>query len=171
MVEWTGVRYADGPTVEVEIWIDAPPERVWGIVSDIGAMPGMSPELQSVSWCDGAAGGPALGRGFTGTNRHPAMGEWTTTSYIVECDEPRAFAWAVGAADHPATTWRFTLEPRDGGTMLRQWMRMGPAPSGLSIAIERMPDKEQKIVFVRLREHEKAMTGTVAAVKERAEGA
>ena len=29
---------------------------------------------------------------------------------------------------------------------------MGPARSGLSHAIDRMPDKEQKIVFVRLRE-------------------
>jgi len=169
MVEWTGVRYADGPTVEVETWIGAPPERVWGIVSDIGAMPGMSPELQSVAWCDGGAGEPAVGRGFTGTNRHPAMGEWTTTSYVIACDAPRTFAWAVTDPEHPSATWRFTLEPRDGGTVLRQWMRMGPAPSGLSIAIERMPDKEQKIVFVRLREHEKAMTATVAAIKEKAE--
>ena len=29
---------------------------------------------------------------------------------------------------------------------------MGPARSGLSIAIDAMPEKEQKIVFVRLRE-------------------
>lgn len=171
MVEWTGARYADGPTVEAETWIDAPPERVWGIVSDISAMPGMSPELQSVAWCDGRADGPAVGRSFTGANRHPAIGEWTTTSYIVECDEPRAFAWAVGDPDYPSTTWRFTLEARDGGTVLRQWMRMGPAPGGLSPAIERMPEKEQKIVFVRLREHERAMSDTVAAVKERAERA
>lgn len=171
MVEWTGARYADGPAVEVETWIDAPPEEVWPIVSDIGAMPGMSPELQSVAWCDGHANGPGVGRSFTGTNRHPAMGEWTTTSYVVECEEPRRFAWAVGDPENPATTWRFTLEPRDGGTKLRQWMRMGPAPSGLSLAIARMPDKEQKIVFVRLREHERAMTGTVASVKEKAERA
>jgi len=29
-VEWTGARYADKPTVEVPIEINAPPERVWG---------------------------------------------------------------------------------------------------------------------------------------------
>ena len=34
-MEWTGARYADKPTVEVLIEIDAPPERVWAIVSDI----------------------------------------------------------------------------------------------------------------------------------------
>ena len=38
-----------------------------------------------------------------------------------------------------------------GGTLLRQWVQMGPGRSGLSVAIDRMPEKEQKIVFVRLR--------------------
>ena len=38
-VEWTGARYADSPTVESSTWIDAPPERVWELVSDIGLMP------------------------------------------------------------------------------------------------------------------------------------
>jgi hypothetical protein len=28
-MEWTGARYADTPTVEARIWIDAPAERVW----------------------------------------------------------------------------------------------------------------------------------------------
>jgi hypothetical protein len=32
-----------------------------------------------------------------------------------------------------------------------------------------MPDKEQKIVFVRLREFEASITATLAAIKERAE--
>lgn len=171
MVEWTGARYADCPTVEVETWIDAPPERVWPIVSDIGAIPDGSPELQAAEYCDGAEGGPAVGRRFSGTNRHPAIGEWTTTSYIVACDEPRVFEWAVTDPDNPTSSWRFTLEPRDGGTLLRQWFRMGPAPSGLTPAIERVPDKEQKIVYRRLSEHEKGMTATVAAIKEKAEKA
>ena len=171
MVEWTGATYADCPTVEVEIWIDAPPERVWPVVSDIGAIPGMSPELRAAEYCDGGAGGPAVGRSFSGTNRHPAIGEWTTTSYIVTCDEPRVFEWAVTDPANPTSSWRFTLETRDGGTLLRQWFRMGPAPSGLSAAIERMPDKEQKIVHRRLGEHEAGMNATVAAIKEKAERA
>ena len=36
-------------------------------------------------------------------------------------------------------------------------------PVGLSLAIEQMPDKEQKIVFVRLREFERNMTFTLDA--------
>ena len=39
---------------------------------------------------------------------------------------------------------------------------MGPGRSGLSIAIDAMPEKEQKIVFVRLREWETAMKHNLA---------
>jgi hypothetical protein len=34
-----------------------------------------------------------------------------------------------------------------------------------------MPDKEQKIVFVRMREFENSMTATIAAIKDRVEAA
>ena len=78
-MEWTGARYADKPTVEVRIWVDAPPARVWELVSDIGLMPSMSSELQSVAWLDGA-NGPTAGARFTGRSKHEALGEWETTS-------------------------------------------------------------------------------------------
>ena len=167
-MEWTGARYADKPTVEVPIEIDAPPERVWAIVSDIAVMPGASPELQAVEWLDGR-NGPGLGARFAGHNRHEAFGEWSTVSVIVEYDPPRVFAWAVGDPEFPAAIWRFSLEPHEGGTLLRQWVQMGPGRSGLSYAIDRMPDKEQKIVFVRLREFEANMGATLAAIKRLAE--
>lgn len=163
-MEWTGARYADSPTVEVSTWIAAPPERVWPLVSDITLMPELSGELQDVAWCDGA-----VGERFVGRNRHDAMGEWTTTSHVITCEPPAVFAWAVTDPANPTASWRFTLESADGGTTLRQWMRIGPAPSGISLAIERMPDKEQKIVFVRMRELETSMIATLAAIKDRVE--
>ncbi|WP_410579259.1 SRPBCC family protein [Amycolatopsis sp. lyj-108] len=168
-MEWTGAKYADKPTVEVEAWVDADPKRVWSIVSDVRLMPEMSQEVRSVEWCDGAAGEAMVGRRFVGHSKHDSFGEWETTSYVVECEAPRVFAWAVQDPETPTAVWRFTLEPENGGTKLRQWMQMGPGRSGLSLAIDQMPDKEQKIVFVRLREFENAMTGTLAAIKERAE--
>jgi len=168
-MEWTGARYADTPTVQTRIWIDAPPGRVWPLVSDIGLMPGMSEELQSVQWLDGAEG-PALGARFLGRSRHEAMGEWSTTSSVVEFEPERVFAWAVGDdPGNPGALWRFRLEPSGGGTELSEWMQLGPGRSGLSLAIDQMPDKEQKIVFVRLREFERSMTATLAHIKKLAE--
>lgn len=167
-VEWTGARYADKPTVEASTWIDADPARVWGLVSDIKLMPTLSNELQAVEWAEGADA-PRVGARFTGHNEHEAFGHWSTTSQIVSCDEQREFAWAVGEPDNPAAMWRFRLTPRDGGTALSYWMQMGPGRSGLSVAIESMPDKEQKIVFVRMREFEAAIGKTLAAIKRLAE--
>jgi uncharacterized protein YndB with AHSA1/START domain len=167
-MEWTGARYADIPTVEVETWIDATPERVWELVSDVDLMPSMSVELQSVEWLDGATG-PAPGAKFVGRSRHEALGEWATTSYVVEFEPGRVFAWAVQDPDRPTAVWRFRLTPKDGGTRLSEWMQMGPGRSGLSLAIDRMPDKEQKIVFVRMREFERNIAATLAQIKKLAE--
>jgi hypothetical protein len=168
-MEWTGARYADKPTVEVETFVEAPPEQVWRIVSDIHLMPELSDEVQRVEWQDGATG-PSVGARFVGYNKHEAFGEWQTTSIVTECEEPTVFAWAIGDVEFPGAIWRFTIEPNGEGSTLRQWVQMGPARSGLSVAIERMPDKEQKIVFVRLREYETGMAANLAEIKSRAEG-
>ncbi len=167
-MEWTGARYADRPTVQAQTWIDADPSAVWRIVADVELMPTMSDELQRVKWCDGATG-PSVGATFIGHSRHDALGEWSATSQIIECAEPEVLAWAVGDATNPGAVWRFSLQPKNGGTELTQWMQLGPGRSGLSFAIDRMPEKEQKIVFVRLREFEKAIINTLGQIKTRVE--
>lgn len=167
-MEWTGARYADQPTVEVTTWIAAPPGTVWALVSDVTRMPEMSEELQSARWAEGASG-PAVGVRFVGRSRHEQFGEWETTSTVVACDPEREFAWAVGDPAQPSAVWRFGLEPKNDGTVLSQWMRMGPGRSGLSFAIDAMPEKEQKIVFVRLREFERGMAATLEHIRQRAE--
>lgn len=164
----TGARYADCPTVTVATEIAADPPRVWALVCDITLMPRFSGELQAVQWLDGADR-PVLGAAFLGRNRHDAIGEWTTRSQIIACDEPREFAWAVGDPAEPAATWRFRLAPDPGGTTLTYTAQLGPGRSGLSPAIEAMPDKEQQIVFRRLREFEAGMTATLAGIKRLAE--
>ena len=168
-MEWTGARYADNPTVQVQTWIAALPARVWELVSDIELMPTMSQELQSVEWLDGASE-PAVGAKFIGRSKHESLGEWATTSHVIECEPERVFAWAVEDPANPTAIWRFRLEPKNGGTELSEWMQMGPARSGLSFAIDRMPEKEQKIVFVRMREFEQNMAATLAHIKKLAEG-
>jgi uncharacterized protein YndB with AHSA1/START domain len=167
-MEWTGARYADKPSVEVQTWIDAPPRRVWELVADIELMPTLSGELQSVEWLDGVTKA-AVGARFVGHSKHEALGTWSTTSVVIECDPEQVLAWAVQDPQNPTAIWRFRLTPKDGGTELSQWMQMGPARSGLSFAIDRMPEKEQKIVFVRMREFEQNMTATLAHIKRLAE--
>ena len=167
-MEWTGARYADQPTAEAETLIAATQQRVWELVSDITVMPLFSDELQSVEWLDGTTT-PHVGARFAGHSKHSALGEWTTQSQIVELQPPSVFAWAVGDPEDPSARWRFDVRPDPAGAILRYQVKMGPGPSGLSLAIERMPDKEEKIVFVRMREFEHGIQATLAGIRELAE--
>jgi len=154
------VRYADGPSVTVDLYVAAPPEAIWPLVSDINLPARFSTEFQGAEWLDDAQ------TSFLGRNQHPAAGEWTSTSYVVERVENRVFAWAVSDPDHPAASWRFELEAEGAGTRLRQAMRMGPAPSGLTPAITAMPDKEERIIARRLDEHRTNMLATLQGIKD-----
>jgi hypothetical protein len=162
------MRFADGPTMEVEVHVEAPPEQVWPVVADIGVPTRFSSELQEAVWLDDAAGAEQGAR-FRGRNLHPARGEWETTSTVVACEPGRVFAWAVGDPDQPSALWRFELEPAEGGTRLRQWAQMGPGPSGVTMVIEKMPDKEEAIIERRLGEWRQNMVATVEGIKGLAE--
>jgi len=162
------MKYTDGPTAEATVHIAAPPERVWPLVSDIHLIADLSVEVQEVAWLDGAEQ-PEVGATFRGRNRHPAVGEWTTVSHVVECAAPRAFGWVVGAVANPTAAWRFELTEHDGGTDLRQWARMGPGPSNLQPAIAAMPDKEDRIVDGRLGEFQAGIDANLVALKKMAE--
>jgi hypothetical protein len=155
------MRYADGPSVEVETLIDASLGAVWALVSDVTIPVRFSTELEEVTWLDDTR--------FTGRSRHPAIGEWSTTCTVVACDPESLFAWVVGDPENPSAQWRFSLEAEGNVTRLRQWMRMGPAVSGLNIAIEAMPDKEERIIGRRLDEHRANMQLTVDGIKSLAE--
>ncbi|MDA8359697.1 MAG: SRPBCC family protein [Actinomycetota bacterium] len=161
------MRYADGPTSEVEVLVEAPVERVWQLVSDVNLPSRFSEEFTGARWIDA---GPALGARFVGRNEHPALGSWETTSWVTRYEPYRAFGWAVSDPENPSATWWFTLEELPGRVRLQQGGRMGPAPSGLSIAIAAMPDKEERIVARRLQEWTRGMQATIAGIKALAEG-
>jgi len=164
-------RMADQPTVEVEVQVAAPASVVWELVTDPALPARFSAEFQEGSW-DPEAPGPALGARILGHNRHPAIGEWRTTSVVVVCEPGRRFSWAVGDAENPAATWSFEIDPVGGSTdsvVVRQRAVMGPGPSGLTAAIDGRPELEERIVASRLAEHERNMRATLEGIKALAE--
>ena len=149
--------------------VNAPVETVWALITDITLMPRFSGELQRVQWADGFDG-PRIGARFIGVNRHPNVGEWTTTSTVVECDRPRIFSWAVGDLRNPAATWQFELTHSGDACAVRYTARIGPGPSGVTMLIERQPDRAAQIISDRLGALSAAMASTLAGIADLAEG-
>ena len=157
-----------GPGQMVEVDIKARPEIVWELVTDVNLSAEFSEEFQAGEWDDPDAE-PGIGSTFTGHNKHPQVGEWSTTSHVTEWAPPNEFAWHVADIEQPAAQWRFVIEKVPGGSRLRYHVRLGPGRSGLTPAIEAMPDKEPRILAGRQREHRDNMQRVIEGIKQKAE--
>jgi nitroreductase len=160
------IRFEDGPGAVAEIDIDAPTGKVWAIVTDINLPARFSDEFLGAEWAGDDRG---VGAMFHGRNRHNAVGEWSVPCFVEALDERRRFGWCTSDPDHPGARWRFDLEPNGGRTRLRFSYRMGPGPSGTTMAIAAHPGKEARVLRRRLGEVSANMQRTVSGIKEIAE--
>ena len=105
--------------------IDAPPDQVWAMVTDVTRMGEWSPECRRCVWLDGATG-PAVGARFKGTNRR-GVAQWSTKSTVVVADAPTHFAFEV---DKSKMRWGYRLVATpDGGTDVTEYREhLGAVP-------------------------------------------
>jgi uncharacterized protein YndB with AHSA1/START domain len=111
----------------VTVHVEAPPERVWQLVSDVTRIGSYSPETFEAEWLDGATG-PEVGARFRGHVRRNGRGPtyWTTCE-VSECEPGRTFAFRVLIGDRPANTWGYRLEPTSsGGTDATEFFELAP---------------------------------------------
>jgi uncharacterized protein YndB with AHSA1/START domain len=157
------MRMSDRPTVEIDIFIEAPPARVWELLTNLALMGQWSPEFKGGEWLEGATG-PVVGARFKGYNkrREPA---WESVSTVIEAEPAKTFAWAVGDPSNARATWRFDLTPEGAGTRVRQRVQMGPGPSGLTARIAELPDREEDIIAARTAEHRRNMQATLEGLQ------
>lgn len=163
------MRMSDLPTMEAEVFIEASPERVWALVTDLALMGEWSPEYDGGEWLDEATAAVAGAR-FRGHNSRDGR-KWESVSTVIEAEPSRSFVWAVGDPGNAAATWRFDLTPEGNGTRVRQHVRMGPGPSGLTRRISEVPDRETDVIAARVKEHQGNMQATLDGLKTAAERA
>jgi uncharacterized protein YndB with AHSA1/START domain len=140
----------------VTVHIDAPPEAVWELVSDVTRIGRYSPETFEAEWLDGATG-PAVGARFRGHVKRNGKGPIYWISCTVEVCEPgREFAFGTGSPGKALNVWRYQLEPSGEGTDVTEsfqladvfWLRLywavlgwarGPTNrKGMRTTLERM---------------------------------
>ena len=113
----------------VTIHMEATPERIWELVSDVTQIGRYSPETFEAEWLDGATG-PAVGARFRGHVKRNGIGPiyWTSCS-VQECEPGRSFTFGVGAADKALSVWGYRLEPAGDGTDVTETFQL--ADTGL----------------------------------------
>jgi hypothetical protein len=99
----------------VTVHMNATPEEVWALVSDVTRIGEFSPETFEAEWLDGATG-PAEGAKFRGHVKRNEKGPvyWTTSKVLV-CDPPREFTFGVLNGNSVLNTWGYRLEPLPDG--------------------------------------------------------
>jgi hypothetical protein len=104
----------------VAVVVEARPEEVWRVVSDVTRIGEWSHECRSAQWVDDADG-PRPGARFRGRNR-AGWARWSRISEIVTLDPPREMVWrTVPTRLFPdSTEWQLLVEPVDGGTRITQ---------------------------------------------------
>jgi uncharacterized protein YndB with AHSA1/START domain len=106
---------AADPSDEVSMHVDAPPERIYEIVTDIAQMGRLSPECVGGRWLGGATG-PAVGARFKGTNKR-GFARWSTTNEVVQADPGRAFSFETQQSGY---RWTYRMEPDATGTLVSE---------------------------------------------------
>lgn len=101
---------------EVTVHMQAPPERIWELVSDVTQIGRYSPETFEAEWLDGATG-PEVGARFRGHVKRNGKGPkyWTTCTVLTSVPGEE-FAFGVGPSDSPLNVWRYQLTPVGDGT-------------------------------------------------------
>ena len=142
--------------------MSAPPEKVYDVLADLDRMGEWSPECYKVAWLDGATSPARPGARFKGWNRYSFL-RWSMTCEVKAADPGREIAFATKKRDRDLVTWRYRMEPADGGgTELIESFECHWLPPSAVLA-------EDYLMVDRDRRREQAMQDTLGRIKAAAE--
>jgi len=123
---------------QVSVEVDATPEQVWTLLTDITRAGEWSHETQGGEWLDGADG-PSMGARFRGRNQN-GRSKWSRQCEVVTADAPRTIGWRTvpTAVFRDSTVWTYELEPTDTGCRITQRfevVKIGPFADRLYYAV------------------------------------
>ncbi|QIK74936.1 SRPBCC family protein [Nocardioides piscis] len=149
------------PVLEESITIQAPPDRVWSLVSDLGRMSRWSPQVVKTF----VRGRPiGLGTTMVNINRRGVL-VWPTRTRVVRFEPREEVAFRV---KDNFTIWSFRLtHDGAGGTLLTQRRE---APDGISDISHKLTDRLLGGVAAFQVELGDGMRQTLARIKAEAEG-
>ncbi len=101
---------------EVTVRMEAPPEKVWALVSDVTRIGEFSPETFEARWTRGSTG-PEVGASFKGHVKRNGVGPtYWSPCQVTACVPNELFEFSVGTDDVTLNNWGYRLEPDGTGT-------------------------------------------------------
>jgi uncharacterized protein YndB with AHSA1/START domain len=109
---------AAGVEGRATVHIEAPPEKIYALISDVTRMGEWSPETYKAEWIDGATG-PEAGARFKGSNK-VGIFRWSTRPTVKVAEPGKEFTFETGKPGREDTRWSYKLMAKDGGTDLTE---------------------------------------------------
>jgi ribosome-associated toxin RatA of RatAB toxin-antitoxin module len=144
------------------IVVEASPEALYDLVSDVSRTGSWSPVCKECWWDEEAEAGK-VGAWFTGRNELPHR-SWQTRSQVVMAERGREFAWVVGGR---FVRWSFSMAPTGTGTVLTESWEFLPA--GIAMFEERFGDEADAEIAERTQQALDGIPRTLVAIKRIAE--
>jgi Polyketide cyclase / dehydrase and lipid transport len=100
----------DPASAQAEVNIDAEPDKVYQLITDLPTLASLAEELQTMDWHKGDAARP--GAVFKGHNRNGVF-RWSTKCTVTEAEPGRRFAFDVRYLGVPVAHWRYDIIPTE----------------------------------------------------------
>jgi hypothetical protein len=100
------------PDVAAAVAIDARPDIVYGLITDLPTLASLAEEAVAMEWRKGDAVRP--GAVFAGHNENGAR-SWNTKCTVTDAEPGRRFGFEVRYAVLPIARWQYDIEETDGG--------------------------------------------------------
>jgi uncharacterized protein YndB with AHSA1/START domain len=100
------------PSASATVDVDADPEVVYRLITDLDAMAELAEETTRMRWTKGGRAEP--GASFRGTNRN-GFRRWTTTCTVTEAEAGRRFAFEVRHTVVPISRWQYDIVATESG--------------------------------------------------------
>lgn len=146
--------------LRAEAIVNAPPERVWELLTDFSQLAQWSPEVMRM--VPMKTGGLRVGQWYLGINRRKAV-IWPSRSVVADVDPGRRVAWDTKSS---GAQWIWELEPVEGGTRV---VHRRPVPKGVTAMSRAFAPAFLGGNVGHADELEQGMARTVAGLKAAAE--
>ncbi|MGO9381360.1 MAG: SRPBCC family protein [Mycobacterium sp.] len=105
------------PCVTATVHIDARPDMVYGLITDLPTLAALAEEAIAMEWRKGGAVRP--GAVFVGHNENSGR-RWTTKCTVTDAEPGRVFAFDVRHTVIPIARWQYDIVAADGGCQVTE---------------------------------------------------